>query len=165
MRSDALQTFKNITSSQRVDLGEIMTVFLRKYVKPQSMATAKPKFQRLVVNPANQKLIDFLDELQELAKNAFRVAAQATIEQFIYAKMPPLLKKSINQTQLENGTSELIARHLNTHCLTTIQKHGNYKKLYMVIDENLKVKKRSIEMYASMQVLKWQKYNLIAFKS
>ena len=93
-------------------MGEILTVFRRKYVKPQSMATAKHKLQRLVFNPANQKLIDFLDELQKLAKNAFGVAAQAIIEQFIYAKTPPHLKKSINQAHLENGTYEQIMSHL-----------------------------------------------------
>ena len=108
----ALQTFKNNTSPNRENLGEILTVFRRKYVKPQSMATAKHKFQRLVLNTANQKLIDFLDELQKLAKDAFGVAAQAIIEQFIYAKMPPHLKKSINQAHLENGTYEQIVSHL-----------------------------------------------------
>ena len=112
MRGDALQTFKNITSPNRENLAEILTVFRRKYVKPQSMATAKHKFQRLVFNPAIQKLIDFLDELQKLAKDAFGVAAQAIIEQFIYAKMPPHLKKSINQAHLENGTYEQIVSHL-----------------------------------------------------
>ena len=112
MRGDALQTFKNISSLNRENLTEILTVFRRKYVKPQSMATAKHKFQRLVFNPANQKLIDFLDELQKLAKDAFGVAAQAIIEQFIYAKMPPHLKKSINQAHLENGTYEQIVTHL-----------------------------------------------------
>ena len=76
------------------------------------MATAKHKFQRLVFNPANQKLIDFLDELQKLAKDAFGVAAQAIIEQFIYAKMPRHLRKSINQAHLENGTYEQIVSHL-----------------------------------------------------
>ena len=80
MRGDALQTFKNITSPNRENLREILTVFRKKYVKPQSMATAKHKFQRLVFNPANQKLFDFLDELQKLAKDAFGVAAQAIIE-------------------------------------------------------------------------------------
>ena len=85
---------------------------VKKNVKPQSMATAKHKFQRLVFNPANQKLIDFLDELQKLAKGAFGVAAQAIFEQFIYAKMPLHLKKSINQAQLENGTNEQIVSHL-----------------------------------------------------
>ena len=112
MRGDALQIFKNITSPNRENLGEILTVFRRKYVKPQSIATAKHKFQQLVFNPAIQKLIDFLDELQKLAKDAFRVAAQAIIDQLIYAKMPPHLKKSINQVYLENGTYEQIVSHL-----------------------------------------------------
>ena len=112
MRGDALQTFKNISSPNRENLTEILTVFRRKYVKPQSMATAKHKFQQLVFNPATQKLTDFLDELQKLAKDAFGVAAQAIIDQFIYAKMPPHLKKSINQAHLENGTYEQIVTHL-----------------------------------------------------
>ena len=76
------------------------------------MATAKHKFQQLVFNPANQKLIDFLVELQNLVKGAFGVAAQAIIDQFKYAKMPPHLKKSINQAHLENGTYEQIVTHL-----------------------------------------------------
>ena len=84
-------------------------MFRRKYVKPQAMATAKHKFQRLVFNPANQKLIDFLDELQKLA---FGVAAQAIIEQFIYAEMLPQLKKTVNQARLENETYEQIKLHL-----------------------------------------------------
>ena len=112
MRGDALQTFKNISRLNRENLTEILTVFRRKYVKPQSMATAKHKFQRIVFSPANQKLIDFLYELQKLAKDAFGVAAQANIEQFIYAKMPSHLKKSINQAHLENGTYEQIVTHL-----------------------------------------------------
>ena len=76
------------------------------------MATAKHKFQKLVFNPANQKLVDFLDELQKLAKDAFGIAAHAIIEQFIYAKMPPHLKKLINQAHLQNGTYEQIVTHL-----------------------------------------------------
>ena len=72
MRGDALQTFKNITSPNGENLGEILTVFRRKYVKPQSMATAKHKFQRLVFNPANQKVIDFLDEPPEIGKRLIR---------------------------------------------------------------------------------------------
>ena len=114
MRGDALQTFKNINGPTRGNLDEIVAVFRRKYVKPQSMATAKHKFQKLVFNPANQKLVDFFDELQKLAKDAFVIAAHAIIEQFIYAKKPPHLKKSINQAHLENGTYEQIVTHLET---------------------------------------------------
>ena len=44
MRGDALQTFKYISSRNRQNVAEIRTVFRRKYLKPQSMATAKYKF-------------------------------------------------------------------------------------------------------------------------
>ena len=110
MKGDAFQTYKNISSPTRENLGEILAVFRRH--KPQSMATAKHKFQKLVYNPANQKLVDFLDQLQKLAKNAFGNAAHAIIEQFIYAKIPPHLKKLLNQAHLENGTYEQIVTHL-----------------------------------------------------
>ena len=112
MRGDALQTFKNISGPNRQNLAELLTAFRRKYVKPQSMATAKHKFQQLVFYPASRKLIDFLDELQKMAKDAFGVAAQTTIEQFINAKMPPNLKESISQAHLGNGTYEQIVTHL-----------------------------------------------------
>ena len=76
------------------------------------MATAIHKFQKLVFNRANEKLVDFLDELQKLAQDAFGIAAHAIIEQFIYAKMPTHLRKSINQAHLENGIYEQIVTHL-----------------------------------------------------
>ena len=76
------------------------------------MAPAKHRFQQLVFNPANQKLTDFLDELQKVPKNALGVAAQGIIEQFIHAKLPPHLKKLINQAQLEKGMYEKIVSHL-----------------------------------------------------
>ena len=111
-RGDALQTFKNINGPTWENLEEILAAFRREYVKPQSMATAKHNFQKLVFNPANQKLVDFLDEIQKLAKDAFGIAAHAINEQFIYAQMPPHLKKSINQAHLQNGTYEQIVTYL-----------------------------------------------------
>ena len=53
MRGEALQTFKNINGPTREKLGELLAVFRTNYVKPQSMATAKHKFQKLVFNPVN----------------------------------------------------------------------------------------------------------------
>ena len=44
MLGDALQKFKNITSYNRENLGEILTVFRKKHEKPQSIATATHKF-------------------------------------------------------------------------------------------------------------------------
>ena len=47
IRRDALQTFKNFNGPTRENLGETLAVVSRKYVKPQSMATTKQKFQKL----------------------------------------------------------------------------------------------------------------------
>ena len=57
-------------------------------------------------------VIVFLDDLQNLAEEAFGISAQLIIEQFRYAKMPPHLEKSINQAFLENGLYEHIVSHL-----------------------------------------------------
>ena len=55
MRGDALQTFANINGPTPENLGEILAVFRRKNKKPQSMVTAKQKFQKLVFTPAKQR--------------------------------------------------------------------------------------------------------------
>ena len=76
------------------------------------MATAKHKLQKLVFNPANQKFVDFLDELQKLAEDAFGIAAHTIIEQFLYVKTLPHLKKSMNQAHFEDGTCKQVVTQL-----------------------------------------------------
>ena len=43
---------------------EVFPVLRRNYVKLQSVATPKHNFEKLVFNPAKQKLIIFVDEFQ-----------------------------------------------------------------------------------------------------
>ena len=105
---------QNPNGSTQKNRGENLEVFRGKYVKAESMATAKHIIRKFVFNPAIQELGDFLDELQKLAKNAFEIAAHAVIEQFIHAKLPPHLMKSLNQAHLEKGTYEQIATDLET---------------------------------------------------
>ena len=112
LRGLALKTFKNIQRTPTTTLEDILVVFRRKYVKPESSASAKHRFHRLVFDPERQKLQDFLEELQESAEKAFGDIASQMIESLLYAKMPPHLKRSINQAYLENGTYEQIVRHL-----------------------------------------------------
>ena len=112
LRGLALKTFKNIQRTPTTTLEDILVVFRRKYVKPESSASAKHRFHRLVFDPERQKLPDFLEELQESAEKAFGDIASQMIESLSYAKMPPHLKRSINQAYLENGTYEQIVRHL-----------------------------------------------------
>ena len=110
MRSDALHTFRNITSSNRENSGEILTVFRRKNVKPQSMATGKHILQRLVFIPTNQKLIDFIRELQKLAKMHSELLLKRILSN---SCMPKCLStcKSINQAHLQNGRHEQTVSH------------------------------------------------------
>ena len=44
LRKNSLQTFRNINSANRQTLEDILAVFRRKYVKPESQATAKHKW-------------------------------------------------------------------------------------------------------------------------
>ena len=112
LRGLALKTFKNIQRTPTTTLEDILKVFRRKYVKPESSASAKHRFNRLFFDPENQKLPDFLEELEESAEKAFGANAHQMIENLLYAKMPPHLKKSINQAYLENGTYNQIVKHL-----------------------------------------------------
>ena len=112
LRELALKTFKNIQRTPTTTLEDILVVFRRMYVKPESSASAKHRFNRLMFQPENQKVPDFLEDLQESAEKAFGEAAPQMIESLLYAKMPPYLKESINHAYLENGTYEQIVRHL-----------------------------------------------------
>ena len=81
-------------------------------VKPESRATAKHKWHKLVFDPNTMKLPDFLDELNQGAEKAFGEHAQAMIDSLLYAKLPPKLKRSVNMARLENATYEKIVTHL-----------------------------------------------------
>ena len=65
LRGLALKTFKNIQRTPTTTLQDILKVFRRKYVKPESSASAKHRFHRLTFDPENQKLTDFLEDSQE----------------------------------------------------------------------------------------------------
>ena len=51
MRGDALQTFKNISSPNRENLGEILTVFLKKYKKPSQWQQQNTSFSGWSLTP------------------------------------------------------------------------------------------------------------------
>ena len=112
LRKNALQTFRNINSTNRQTLEDVLIIFRRKYVKPESQATAKHKWHRLVFDPNTVKLPDFLEELNQGAEKAFGDHAQKMIDSLLYAKLPPKLKKSINMARLENGSYDEIVAHL-----------------------------------------------------
>ena len=102
LRKGAQQTFRNINSINRQTLEDVLVIFRRKYAKPESQATAKHKWHRLM------KLPDFLEELNKGAEKAFGENAKSMIDSLLYAKLPPKLKRSVDMARLENGTYEEI---------------------------------------------------------
>ena len=76
-------------------MGETLAGSYRKHVKPQSKATAKHKIPKPIFKSANQKIVEFHDEHQKLATDAFGIAEHTIIEQFKNAKKPPHLSKPI----------------------------------------------------------------------
>ena len=112
LRKEALQTFRNISAVNKKTLDDVLIVFRRKYVKPESQATAKHKWHKLIIDPNTKSLPDFLEELNECAEKAFGDNAQHMIDSLLYAKLPPHLKRSLNLAYLENGTYDQIVAHL-----------------------------------------------------
>ena len=121
MRKGALQTIKIVSNPTRENLREMLAVFRGNYVKLQSIATANCRFQKLVFNPANQILAYFPTEFQKLAKDVSWIAAHAIIEQFIHAKMPPCLRKPLNQARVKNSTYVThLGKYLEMNCLEAL---------------------------------------------
>ena len=112
LRKNALQTFRNITTANRQTLEDVLVIFRRKYVKPESQATAKHKWHRLVFDPNTTKLPHFFEELNQGAEKAFGDHAQKIIDSLLYAKLPPKQKRSVNMARLENDSYDEIVAHL-----------------------------------------------------
>ena len=112
LRKEALQTFRNISALNKKTLDDVLIVFRRKYVKPESQATAKHKWHKLTFDANKKSLPDLLEELNECAERAFGDNAQHMIDSLLYAKLPPHLKRSLNLAYLENGTYDQIFAHL-----------------------------------------------------
>ena len=83
LRKEALQTFRNISASNKKTLDDVLIVFWRKHVKPESQATAKHKWHRLTFDPNTKSLSHFLEELNECAEGAFGDSAQHMIDSLL----------------------------------------------------------------------------------
>ena len=112
LRKNALQTFRNINSTNRQTLEDVLVIFRQKYVKSESQATAKHKWHRLVFDPNTMKLPNFLEELNQGAEKAFIDHAHKMIDSLLYAKLSPKLKRSVNMARSENGSYDEIVAHL-----------------------------------------------------
>ena len=112
LRKEALQTIRNISATNMKTLDDVLIVFRRNYVKPESQAAAKHKRHKVTFDPNTRTLSDFLGELNECAERTLGDNAQHMIDSLFYAKLPPHLKRSLNLGYLENSTYDQIAAYL-----------------------------------------------------
>ena len=125
LRKEALQTFRNKSASNKKTLDDVLFVFRRKYVKPESQATAKHKWHKLTFDPNTISLPDFLEELNEFAERPSGGNAQHMIYSLLYAKLPLHLKRSLYLAYLENGTYDQINAHVERKLeLSGLEKDG-----------------------------------------
>ena len=61
LKGEALQTYRNMTDTNRSSLGDIISTFRKRYVRPQSVATGQCKCEQLHFDPSRQKFQDFLE--------------------------------------------------------------------------------------------------------
>ena len=105
LRNEALQTLRKLSASNKKTVDDVLIVFRRKYVQPESQATAKDKWHKLTFDPNTKSLSDFLEELNICAERAFGDNAQHMIDNLLSANLPPRLKRSLNLAYPNNCTS------------------------------------------------------------
>ena len=93
LRKEALQLFGNISASYRKNFDDVLIVFRRKFVKPESQSTAKHEWHKLTFDSSARSLFDFLEELNECSEKLFDDNDQQMIDSLIYAKLPSLSKR------------------------------------------------------------------------
>ena len=101
-----------MTNTNHASLEDIISTFRRRYVCPQSVATARCKCEQLHFDSSGQKFQDFLEQYQMLAQEAHGDDTPKFIETSFYAKMPPHLKRVLNQARLDTETYDTMVQHL-----------------------------------------------------
>ena len=121
------QTYRNINSTNRQTLEDVLVKFRRKNVKPESQATAKHKWHRLTVDdPNTMKPLDFLEALNQGAEKTFGHYAKSMIDGLLFVKLPPKPKRSINMARFENGSYEEIVAHLERELELNVLEVSSY---------------------------------------
>ena len=93
-------------------IDDVPNAFWRKYVKPESQATAKHKWHKRTFDAITKTLYDFVEELNDCAGRASGDNAHNMIDSLLHAKQPPHLERSVTLAYLKNGTYDQIVAFL-----------------------------------------------------
>ena len=68
---------------------DVLILFRRKYVKPESKALTKHTLRKLTFDPNTKLLSEILEKLTRHAEKPFSDNAQHMIDSLFYTKLPP----------------------------------------------------------------------------
>ena len=108
----ALQTFRNISTSNKKTIYDVLNVFRQKYVKQKPQATTEHKWHKLTFDPKTKSLSGILEELNECTERAFDDNAQQIFDNLLHAKIPALSIRSLSLAYLENSPYDQNVAHL-----------------------------------------------------
>ena len=108
LMKNALQTFRNISTSSRQTLEDVLVIFRRKYVKPESQATVKHKWQRLVYYPNTMKLSDLIQERRLKSFSSPRLQYDQLVSVRQYIRSDPPTKTFYNYKQQLMGYPSVV---------------------------------------------------------
>ena len=111
MRGDGAAAVQKHQQPKQKESRENYCVPLEKLETPVN-GYGKIHFSTIILQSSEPQVNWSAGRSPEIGKNAFNVAAQAIIEQFIYAKMTLNLMKSINQAHSEHGPFEQTVTHI-----------------------------------------------------
>ena len=114
-----LQTFRKFNACKKRTLEDVLFLFRRKYVKPQSQATAEHKWYKLTFEPNTKSICDFLAEMLERAERTFEPLARQMIDSLLYATLFTHLERELELSWLETDGKSPIPTMTTT---TTLNK-------------------------------------------
>ena len=98
---ETLQTVRNIIARKKRALERVFLIFRRKYVRPESQATAKHKWHKLAFDSNTKTSSDFLGELNELDGRMSFWASWTTDDwQFFVGRITPTSRTIIKPSLL-----------------------------------------------------------------
>ena len=92
----------------------MLIVFQQKYDEPESQVRVKHKWYKFAFDPNAKSLSEFLEELNERADRAYGDNTQHTIDNLLYATLPPHLKRSLKLAYLEGSLCDHTVAYLTT---------------------------------------------------
>ena len=108
LQKGALQTFRNINSINCQTIEDVLVIFRRKYVKPESQLRQNTNG----IDSPLTRIARFLGRIEPRSRKSIGKTAKSMIDSLLYAKLPPKLKRSVNMARLEIGIYEEIVAHL-----------------------------------------------------